>query len=106
MKLAFDLSFSDLYEREGLIRVDRSFLEFLGEADAALLEKLLSARSSVERLAAKSESELLIALAPHVEDFIAKLFGIEAEARALADKHNELAPIYTVKRLFVQRRAL
>src|SRR5438128_9047722 len=33
-------------------------------------------------------------------------FGIEAEARALAGRHHELAPLYSVKRLFVQRRAL
>ncbi|MEX2151643.1 MAG: hypothetical protein WD793_15665, partial [Steroidobacteraceae bacterium] len=56
--------------------------------------------------AAKDESELLIALAPHVEDFLARLFGIEAELHALAARHHELAPLYSVKRLFVQRRAL
>ena len=55
---------------------------------------------------ARTESDLLVALAPHVEDFLATLFGIEAEARALAERHNELAPLYSVKRLFVQRRAL
>src|SRR6267142_3825496 len=106
MHLGFGISFPDLYEREGLIRVDRAFLDFLGEADAALLQKLLSARDNPAALAPKAESDLLVALAPHFEDFIPKLFGIEAEARALAEKHNELAPIYSVKRLFVQRRAL
>ena len=35
-----------------------------------------------------------------------KLFGIEAEARALAERHNALAPLWSVKRLFVQRRAM
>src|SRR5438045_1007148 len=104
MKLGFDLRFSDLYEREGLTRVDAAFLGFLGEADRALTEKLESARK--QPLAGKAESDLLVALAPHLEDFLAKLFGIEAEARALAAKHNELAPLYSVKRLFVQRRAL
>jgi hypothetical protein len=57
-------------------------------------------------LSGKTESELLVLLAPHVEDFIAKLFGIETEAMALAARHNELAPLWSVKRLFVQRRAL
>src|SRR5689334_206410 len=56
--------------------------------------------------AVREESDLLVALAPHVEDFVAKLFGIEDEARALAARHNQLAPLYSVKRLFVQRRAL
>src|SRR5258706_11780491 len=105
MQLGFGISFSDLYEREGLVRVDRAFLDFLGDADAALLQKLRSARDDPAALAPKAESDLLVALAPHFEDFIPQLFGIEAEARALAEKHNELAPLYAVKRLFVQRRA-
>src|SRR5688572_27937142 len=104
MNLAFGLRFNDLYEREGLLRVDAAFLGYLGEADRALCEKLQSSRTTPPP--AREESELLVALAPHVEDFLARLFGIEAEAQALAARHNELAPLYTVKRLFVQRRAL
>ncbi len=101
MKLAFDLQFDDLYARGGLLRLDAAFLSFL---DSSLQEKLLEARRNPP--AARQESELLIALAPHLEDFLAKLFGIEAEAQALAARHHELAPLYSVKRLFVQRRAL
>ncbi len=104
MQLGFDIRFSDLYEREGLLRVDAAFLAYLGEADAALRERLLAARAAPPP--AKSESELLVALAPHAEDFLARLFRIEREARALAARHNELAPLYEVKRQFVQRRAV
>jgi NADPH-dependent glutamate synthase beta subunit-like oxidoreductase/NAD(P)H-flavin reductase len=104
MQLGFDIRFSDLYEREGLLRVDAAFLGFLGDADAALRDKLIASREKTP--AGREESDLLVALAPHVEDFLARLFGIEAEARALAERHNELAPLYSVKRLFVQRRAL
>jgi NADPH-dependent glutamate synthase beta subunit-like oxidoreductase/NAD(P)H-flavin reductase len=106
MKLGFGIRFGDLYEREGLMRLDQAFLRFLRESDSALHERLLAARNTPEKLAAKEESDLLVALAPHVEDFLPKLFGIEAQARALAEKHNELAPLYSVKRQFVQRRAL
>src|SRR5579871_5555177 len=101
MKLSFGLGFGDLYRRDGLLRLDAAFLAFL---DAGLRDRLVEARKSPP--AAKAESELLIALAPHLEDFVAKLFGIEAEARALAARHHELAPLYSVKRLFVQRHAL
>ncbi len=104
MNPAFGIAFADLYEREGLARVDEAFLAFLGEADAPLRDRLLAARAQPP--AAKEESELLIAAAPHLEDFLARLFGIESEAAALAARHNELAPLYSVKRLFVQRRAL
>src|SRR5215510_12157027 len=104
MTLGFGIQFGDLYDRAGLLRVDVAFREFLAGADAALAERLAAARSRPP--ATKEESDLLIALAPHVEDFLAKLFGIEAEARALAARHNELAPLWAVKRQFVQRRAL
>jgi NADPH-dependent glutamate synthase beta subunit-like oxidoreductase/NAD(P)H-flavin reductase len=100
MKLSFGLEFRDLYDRNGLLRVDAAFREFL---EPALGKKLLEARSNLPT--GKQESELLIALAPHLEDFLAKLFGIEAEAQALAARHHELAPLYSVKRQFVQRRA-
>ena len=104
MKLAFGIEFDALYERAGLVRLDAAFLAFLGEADAALRERLVGAR--VRPLSGKEESDLLVALAPHVEDFVVQLFGIEREARALAARHHELAPLYAVKRLFVQRRAM
>jgi NADPH-dependent glutamate synthase beta subunit-like oxidoreductase/NAD(P)H-flavin reductase len=101
MQLNFGLAFEDLYERNGLLRLDSAFLSFL-EKD--LREKIEKARLTLPPK--KEESELLIALAPHVEDFLAKLFGIEAEAQALAAQHNALAPLWSVKRQFVQRRAL
>jgi NADPH-dependent glutamate synthase beta subunit-like oxidoreductase/NAD(P)H-flavin reductase len=104
MTLGFGIAFPDLYEREGLLRVDAAFLDFLGGIDAALRERLAAARQAP--LSGKAESDLLIALAPHLEDFVARLFGVEAEVTALAERHNELAPIYSVKRLFVQRRAM
>ena len=34
------------------------------------------------------------------------LFGIESELRDLQARHHELAPLYSVKRKFVQRKAL
>src|SRR5258708_36615812 len=103
MQLGFGIRFDDLYDREGLMRLDEAFLRFLGDADTVLHGRLLAARQNP---AIQNESDLLVALAPHVEDFLPKLFGIQAQARTLAEKHNELAPLYSVKRQFVQRRAL
>ncbi len=104
MQLGFGITFPDLYERDGLVKVDAAFLAFLGEADRALADRLSGARANPP--SGLAESQLLIALAPQVEDFIGRLFRIEREARALAERHNELAPLYSVKRQFVQRRAL
>jgi hypothetical protein len=103
LRLAHDLGFEDLYRPEGLARIDRLFLEGL---DADLRGALEAGRAAPASLVAKAESELLLAVAPHFEDFLAKLFGIEAEVRDLAARHNKLAPLFTCKRLFVQRRAL
>src|SRR5487761_2612222 len=104
--LDFGFSFSDLYSCAGLARVDAAFLEYLGQSDAALAESLIAARARTHALAKKAESELLIAVAPHLEDFTAALFGISTEVQALSARHTELAPLYTMKRLFVQRRAM
>jgi NADPH-dependent glutamate synthase beta subunit-like oxidoreductase len=103
---ASGLSFVDLYEHDGLQRVDARFLQRLAEADAALCDSLVQARADSGALAPKQESELLIALAPHVDDYVAWLFGIEREAAALSARHHELAPLYGVKRNFVQRKAM
>jgi len=103
---AFGLDFSDLYQRAGLLRLDAAFLRALEAGDNALCQRLIAARADPGALPAKQESDLLIALAPHVEDFVADLFGIRAEVQQLAARHNELAPLYSCKRLFVQRKAL
>ena len=100
------LTFDDLYEHPGLERLDALFVGRLGAADPALQAALASARANPAALASKAESELLLALTPHVEAFIAWLFGIETEVAALAAKHHELNPIYAVKRHFVQRKAM
>ncbi len=104
--LSFGFSFPDLYTRAGLVRIDAAFLQYLAQGDAALAERLIAARARPEAIAKKAESELLIALAPHLDDFTAALFGIAAEVEALSARHAALAPLYAMKRLFVQRRAM
>ena len=102
----FGLTFADLYRRDGLARLDQHFLDMLGERDVALHGRLLDARQRPDALPPKEESSLLLALAAHIEPFIARIFGIESEAAALAQRHHALAPLYSVKRQFVQRKAM
>ena len=71
----------------------------------ALASRLIAAREKPSGLDAKAESGLILEIAPHLDDFLAELFGIQAEFRALSARHHELAPLHTVKRQFVQRRA-
>jgi NADPH-dependent glutamate synthase beta subunit-like oxidoreductase/NAD(P)H-flavin reductase len=101
--LAHGLSFRDLYEREGLVRLDAAFVSWLAGAHVELHARLLAARAEPDALAVKDESNLLIELARPLEDFTAALFGVGDEAAALRTSHSKLAPLYDCKRLFVQR---
>jgi NADPH-dependent glutamate synthase beta subunit-like oxidoreductase/NAD(P)H-flavin reductase len=104
LSLAHGLGFAELYDPAGLSRIDGLFAAHLAAANPDLSDALAAARGNPAALEPKAESDLLIALAPHLEDFVANLFGIEKDMRALATRHTELAPLFACKRLFVQRR--
>ena len=106
LSLSFGFSFEDLYSRDGLVRLDAQFLSTLAEAAPELHTRLLAVRENPAALALKPSSELLIEVAPYLDDFIGKLFGIEAELRTLQQSHHSLAPLYSVKRRFIQKKAL
>ncbi|HEX7559060.1 MAG TPA: FAD-dependent oxidoreductase [Usitatibacter sp.] len=100
------LAFEDLHAFPGLRRVDAEFARVLAAADAALAGRLESARANPSALGYKEEADLLMAVAPHLDRFVARLFAIEDEWRDLVESHHELAPLFRAKRKFVQRRAM
>src|ERR1700704_1247300 len=100
--LGHGLSFTDLYDREGLARLDAAFAGWLQTANVDVHARLMAARAAPDQLAAKDESNLLIEVARPREDFLAALFGVTKEATELRGRHNVLAPLYDCKRLFVQ----
>ena len=106
LNAAYGLTFADLYSVEGAARIDDLFMAELAAADPVLAQRLVRARAGPASQSAKEESALLIDVAPHVEDFLARLFSIEPEVRALEAQHHALAPLYAVKRQFVQRKAM
>jgi len=110
LTLSFGFSFEDLYNRDALARLDGVFLNQLQESTPDLHSQLLAARHDQAQaeasLTLKQKSELIIAVAPYLEDFIGRLFRIERPLRDLQAKHNELAPLYSVKRKFIQKKAL
>src|SRR3954451_21583659 len=105
LTLGFDLRFADLYGRDGLVRLDGQFVDFLKAQNPDLHNRLMTARAAPGQLEGKPESDLIVELAAVLEEFIAELFGIAPEVEALRSRHQALAPLYSVKRLFVQRRA-
>jgi len=101
LKLPFDLTFMDLYHRDGLAKLDQFFLQFLHSKNLDLAEAYQLARAGH----ALDESGLLIDLAPYVDQFIGGLFDKEATKQLQCD-HQKFARILEVNRQFVQRQAL
>lgn len=100
LTLAHNLSFSDLHTRDGLQKLDAAFLASLSDE---LRARVKAARQTLPT--GKEQTALILELAPHLDDFVAALFCIQAEVVALSKTHEALAPLYQVKRLLVQRRA-
>ncbi|MEM7616818.1 MAG: FAD-dependent oxidoreductase [Pseudomonadota bacterium] len=106
LNLAYNIQFKELYCNNSLKKIDNEFIGFIKNHDIALYNKLMAARAHPESLDIKDESNFLLELAPYLEDFLGKLFNIEQDVTNLQNQHNDLAILYKVKRLFIQRKAL
>jgi len=99
-------SYSDLYKPEKLKDLCEAFYAELARTDAGLhaaLTQYIGARG--EGYEKKAESELLVHAAPHLADFIVRLFGIEEAYAALVSSIHIQDPVWKYK-FFVQRRAI
>ncbi len=105
LDLAHGLTFEDLYDNDGLARIDALFVDHLGTADGELGERLAAARAAPGELDNKATADLMLDLAPHLNGFVGLLFGIGGELDAVSARHRELAVLAECKRQFVQRRA-
>ncbi|HEY4732363.1 MAG TPA: pyridine nucleotide-disulfide oxidoreductase, partial [Gammaproteobacteria bacterium] len=96
---------ADLRSVEGLQHLDDEFLGDLQAQDQVLHQELLAYRLPGHGLTPLETSEFLLALAPHVEGFIAGLFGIEQTL--LASKRQTLShdEVMAFKKNYVMRRA-
>lgn len=103
-KLKLSFSFADLYTRDGLRRLDKTFLSFLLREDEPLHRMLLEARAAPHRLQGKHLSAFILDLSLHVQAFIASLFNIEKEVKAHAETLNGLYPLALCRKQFLQRR--
>ncbi|HZG53014.1 MAG TPA: FAD-dependent oxidoreductase, partial [Pyrinomonadaceae bacterium] len=99
--------YRDLSQPERLARLTAAFYAELQKDDATLAAALAaytSARGANVR-GTRAESELLIAAAPHVSRFVARLFHVEAERAAHAERIREQDAVFQFK-TFISRRAL
>jgi NADPH-dependent glutamate synthase beta subunit-like oxidoreductase/NAD(P)H-flavin reductase len=106
LSLQHGLTLTDLYATAGLRQLDEHFVSFLSKRELALSEQLQKARSDPAALTELAHSQLILALAPWLEEFLAQLFGIQVAVEQLQQQHTELAPLFLAKRKFVQRVAL
>ena len=104
--LGLGFTFAELAGRDGLIRLDRVFLDRLAGPDPALHARLLAARAAPDRVSAKDESALIIALGQVLDGFLGELFGIQDALDGLMRQTMALEPVHACKRLFVQRQAV
>jgi len=99
------ITFAELFHAEGLNTLDQQFLSFLKTQNVYLHADLCAYREETKLFSALALSELLLAVAPLLEEFIIDLFDIEeaasrAEALTLAEN-----PISAFKKFFVLRKA-
>jgi NADPH-dependent glutamate synthase beta subunit-like oxidoreductase/NAD(P)H-flavin reductase len=107
-QLGFEgFSYGDLHRPERLRALSEAFYAEVEREDAALHASLSEyIASGGEKIkGTRAESELLIAAAPHLSRFVARLFGVERERERLAEAIRAQDPIFRFKQ-FVQRRAL
>lgn len=98
------MSFSELLDPAGLTRLDARFLDLASDTDPTLGDRLRAYRQGTT-FSGLETSELLLALAPMLETFIASLFGIGKEVTAAQLATLSHDPIMAFKKQFVARRA-
>ncbi|WPY00389.1 Putative bifunctional glutamate synthase subunit beta/2-polyprenylphenol hydroxylase domain protein [Candidatus Trichorickettsia mobilis] len=113
MQLAFGFIFDDLSSLVKLYELDQVFLEFLEEHNSEVYQKLCHLRiinksntQSYTYLDELEYSNLLLDLAPILENFLAQLFFIEPEITKSRFEHIKFNSIYQCKRKFIQRFAI
>lgn len=106
MQLGFGFSYERLNNQKGLAALDATFVKFVFEYDLDLYTALIQYRASPKEVTNVQYSNLLIAIAPLVDDFFSQLFNIEQQVEKIRKTAKNFDPIYECKRKFVQRLAV
>ncbi len=104
LKLRYTFSFEDLYTREGLRRLDETFLSFLLKEDEALHDLLTKARVTPGLLQGQKLSHFILKLSTVVQTFLGSLFSLEKEINDHAKVLNKFYPLVLCRKQFLQRR--
>src|SRR3954468_17296318 len=96
--------YADLHHTARLADLTRAFDDFLRAADAKLFARYDAHRAGSAPQRGPGESELLLEVGAQLSRFVGRLFGVEQDLQGLRDAAGRDAPIFRVKREFVQRR--
>jgi NADPH-dependent glutamate synthase beta subunit-like oxidoreductase/NAD(P)H-flavin reductase len=100
-------TYADLYEPEKLARLLAIFDRFFAEASPEHHARFEAYRASKGHgMTAVARSEALLAAAPYVGRFVAKLFGVEKETAAFREGVRKDDPLWRFKRDFAKKRVL
>ena len=105
LHLARSWRYEDLFRVQDLARLDEEFLAYLKARDAGLTDQVRRFRGGENAKASLEQSTLLLAVAPHVEAFVADLFQIQDAVAALHQATFSHDGVMQFKKQFVQRRA-
>ena len=90
------LSFPELFNPTGLAQLDQRFQARIVDTDETLGSRLQAYRNGAIA-SGLQVSELLLALAPHLEEFISDLFGIEQEVTQRSSPRWHMTPSWPSK---------
>lgn len=93
--------YADLYDVDKLPELDREFMCFLSTCDTELAQSFKRFREQIP-VNGESESELLIAVAEILEDFIAYMFGVTHECNEMGKHSGRSSLIWSFKNKFVK----
>ncbi|SCA57121.1 conserved hypothetical protein [Candidatus Terasakiella magnetica] len=106
LSLSYDLDFNDLYHRDGLLKIDALFRDWVNHYQPALAQRLKAARLAPDQLSKAETSGLILSLAPHLDSFIAHLFQIEESVGQETSDHLDFDAYIECRRKFIQRKAI
>jgi NADPH-dependent glutamate synthase beta subunit-like oxidoreductase/NAD(P)H-flavin reductase len=98
-------TYKDLFVPERLAELAVRFDAYFAGADAAAHARFAAYREKKgEGMTAQEVSDALLAAAPHLSRFVARIFGVEREAEALAGKAHADDVLWRFKKDFVKKR--
>ncbi len=98
-------SYSDLYDPVRLAELTDRFFTYFQTEDAEGFARFSAYRACQgEGLTPEAVSEALLAGAPHLSSFVARLFGVEKDALALRNAATGRSPLWAFKKDFAKAR--